>query len=349
MFRKLVLNGLYITGTEAALAPYLRGMGSIIMLHRVQNLKSKDFAPNTHLSLSPEFLDKTILSLKTSGYEFISMDELAERVKNPSKYSKAKPFISITLDDGYRDNLTNAVPVFRRHQVPYMIYIAPALTEAKAPLWWEELELIIAQQTKLTIDLPEGRKEFDISTTKQKLSIYDQLVHQLLLDTDQYLQREIITKLCKAYCFDSTKHTEKHIMNWKELGELLNDPLCSLGAHTINHFALSKLSTEDAFNEIKLSVDEIKSKLGHQTEHFAYPYGFHEVAGKREFDMAKELGFLTATTTRHGVIYSDHKEHITALPRVSMNGNHQSVRYVDTLLSGVPTRLKNLGKKLDIA
>lgn len=349
MLRKLILNSLYLSGTQAALAPYMRGMGSILMLHRVQNLKKQPFLPNDHLSLSPEFLDKTILSLKASGFEFISMDELAERVQNPEKYSKTKPFISITLDDGYRDNLINAVPVFRRHQVPYMIYIAPALTEAKAPLWWEDLELIIGKQKKITIDLPEGRKDFNTATKDNKCAVYEKLVTKLLLDTDQYQQREIMTSLCNAYGFNSTSHVENHIMNWQELSELLKDPLCSLGAHTINHYALSKLNADDARNEIQLSVDEIKSKLGFEAKHFAYPYGFSDVAGKREFDLAKELGFLTATTTRHGVVYPEHKHHITALPRVSMNGNHQSVRYVDTLISGIPTRIKNFGRKLDIA
>jgi len=348
MWRKIVLNSLYFSGIQKLLTPYVGGIGSILMLHRVDNAKLMPFSPNHHLSASPEFLDRMILRLKTSGYEFITMDEVAQRIENPESYKDAKPFLSITLDDGYRDNLTNALPVFKRHNVPFMIYIAPGITEATSPLWWEDIEHIIARQKKISVDLPDGRKEFDVSNTSNKQTVYEYLVEHLMLDTDQYVQREIVAKLCKAYGFDCENHVRKHVMNWEEVISIAKEPLCSIGAHTINHYALSKLSLEDARNEIIDSRDVISNKLGYEPQHLAFPYGFVQVAGIREFNLAKELGFKTATTTRHGVIYPEHKEHMMALPRVSLNGHHQSMRYVNTLLSGIPTRIKNYGKKLNV-
>lgn len=349
MWRKFVLNSLYFSGLQSALTPYTGGQGSILMLHHVQNVKKTDFSPNMHLSASPEFLDRMILRLKTEGYDFISMDEVAERLKNPKDYKGAKPFLSITLDDGYRDNLINAVPVFRRHQVPYMIYVATGITDGKSPLWWEDMEHIIGAQKRIIVDFPEERREYDISTTAKKYTAYKLLVERLLFDTDQYVQREIIAKLCKAYGFDCERHVQESVMNWDEVISLAKDPLCSIGAHTVNHYALSNISLDDVRKEIEESRDIIKKKIGMDPKHLAYPYGLTKVAGKREFDLARELGFETATTTRHGVIYPEHKDHMTALPRVSLNGHHQSMRYVNTLLSGIPTRFKNMGKKLDVA
>lgn len=349
MWRKIVLNSLYFSGIQSALTPYMGGHGSILMLHRVQNVKKTPFSPNMHLSASPEFLDRMILRLKTEGYDFISMDEAAERIKNPQTYKAAKPFLSITLDDGYRDNLINAVPVFERHQVPYTIYIAPGITEAKSPLWWEDVEHIIAAQNKITVDMPDGKREFDVSTTQNKFATYKFLIESLLLRTEQIVQREITEKLCKAYGFDSIGYVRENVMNWEEVLSLSKNPLCTIGAHTVNHYALSKLPFDDAKSEILESRDILKTKLGKTPKHLAYPYGFVQVAGKREFDLAEKLGFETATTTRHGVIYPEHKDYMTALPRVSLNGHHQSMRYVNTLLSGIPTRFKNVGKKLDVA
>lgn len=348
MWRKIVLNSLYFSGIQSALTPYVGGRGSILMLHRVQNVKPKSFSPNTHLSASPEFLDRMILRLKTEGYDFVSMDEAAQRIKNPEKYSKAKPFLSITLDDGYRDNLVNAVPVFERHQVPYTIYIAPGITSAKSSLWWEDVEHVIAAQKKITVDLPDGKREFDVSTTAGKQATYKFLIETLLLDTDQLVQREVTEKLCRAYGFDSLAYVRENVMNWDEVTSLSKNPLCAIGAHSVNHYALSKLPSDLAKDEILQSRQILKEKLGEEPKHFAYPYGFKQVACKREFDLAKELGFETATTTRHGVIYPEHKDYMTALPRVSLNGHHQSMRYVNTLLSGIPTRFKNMGSKLDV-
>lgn len=348
MWRKIVLNSLYFTGVQAALTPKFGGIGSVLMLHRVQNVKRTPFSPNYHLSTSPEFLDRMILRLKTNNYEFITMDEVVERMNNPDSHNNKKPFLSITLDDGYRDNLEKAAPVFRRHNVPYTIYIAPGMTQGESPLWWEDIEYIIASQKKITVDLPEGKKEFDVSTTKQKYAAYKFLIETLLLETDQYEQRKVADQLCKAYGFDSRKHLSESLMNWDEVISISKDPLCTIGAHTINHFALSKLPEEDAEFEIKKSREIITKRIGYEPKHLAYPYGFVQVAGEREFELAKKLGFQSATTTRHGVLYPEQKEHMTAMPRVSLNGNHQSMRYVKTLLSGIPTRFKNLGKKLDI-
>ena len=137
-------------------------------------------------------------------------------------------------------------------------------------------------------------------------------------------------------------------MNWSEIGELTNDPLCTIGAHTIHHYALARLEKTDAERQMRESAKILKSELDQAPRHFAYPYGYPAAAGQREFDLARELGFTSAVTTRHGVLYNDHKNHMHALPRISLNGNFQSMRYVDTLLSGLPTRLQNRGKKLNV-
>jgi len=64
--------------------------------------------------------------------------------------------------------------------------------------------------------------------------------------------------------------------------------------------------------------------------------------------MAKELGFLTAVTTRKGVVFPEHAEHLTALPRVSLNGDYQQARNVKLFLSGLPFALFNNFRKLDV-
>lgn len=349
MWRKLVLNTLYFSGAQALLKPVLGGLGSILMLHRVENVKLKPFSPNYHLSAAPEFLDFAILHLKNQGYEFISLDEVAMRLARPQDYRDAKPFLSITLDDGYRDNVTNALGIFKRHHVPFAVYVAPNITEAKSALWWEDVEHVIAAQKKISLTLPTGKQEFDVSNVAKKISVYKYLVEHLLLETDQYEQRKIVDQLCRAYGFDWQAHVRNSVMNWQEIITLSKEPLCTIGAHTMNHYALFQLPFEDAKSEILQSREVISSKIGTEPKHLAYPYGFPQVAKTREFNMVRELGFSTATTTRHGVIYPEHKDHMTALPRVSLNGHHQSMRYVDTLLSGIPARSKNRGKKLDVA
>jgi peptidoglycan/xylan/chitin deacetylase (PgdA/CDA1 family) len=93
----------------------------------------------------------------------------------------------------------------------------------------------------------------------------------------------------------------------------------------------------------------IAAALGKAPEHLAYPYGDAKSAGAREFRIAKELGFRTAVTTRPGVLFPEHADHLTALPRVSLNGTFQDTRYIPVLMSGAATALWNGFKRVDAA
>ena len=54
-------------------------------------------------------------------------------------------------------------------------------------------------------------------------------------------------------------------------------------------------------------------------------------------------------TTRPGMVFTEHSEHLMALPRLSVNGNWQDRRYLEVLLTGAPFALWNRGRKLNVA
>ena len=84
------------------------------------------------------------------------------------------------------------------------------------------------------------------------------------------------------------------------------------------------------------SIRRVSHELGRRCRHFSYPYGDAASAGEREFVMAKELGIETAVTTRKGLIQRSHAGALTALPRFSLNGDFQDVRYTQVMLNGAP-------------
>ena len=92
-----------------------------------------------------------------------------------------------------------------------------------------------------------------------------------------------------------------------------------------------------------------KAALGRRPEHLSYPVGDRTSAGPREFAIAAELGFKTAVTTRPGVLFPEHNQCMTALPRISLNGEYQRLRYVRVLLSGSATAMWNGFRRLDAA
>ena len=78
-------------------------------------------------------------------------------------------------------------------------------------------------------------------------------------------------------------------------------------------------------------------------------FGDPTSAGPREFRIAAELGFKTAVTTRPGVVFKAHREHLTALPRISVNGDYQNQRHLKVLMSGAATAMWNGFKRVNAA
>ena len=139
-------------------------------------------------------------------------------------------------------------------------------------------------------------------------------------------------------------------MSWEELAELAGDPLCTIGAHTVNHQMLKKVPDDGAVRaEMEMSRAVLEAALGRRPEHLAYPVGDPTSAGPREFRIASALGFKTAVTTRPGVLFRAHRDHLTALPRISVNGEFQRLRFLDVLLSGTATALLNGFRRVDAA
>jgi peptidoglycan/xylan/chitin deacetylase (PgdA/CDA1 family) len=138
-------------------------------------------------------------------------------------------------------------------------------------------------------------------------------------------------------------------MGWDELAKLAADPLVTIGAHTVNHVMLAKVPEKTARSEMEMSRKVIAVALGARPDHLSYPIGDRTSAGPREFRIAAELDFKSAVTTRPGVLFPQHREHLTALPRISLNGEHQQLRYVRVLLSGAATAVSNGFRRVDAA
>ena len=144
-----------------------------------------------------------------------------------------------------------------------------------------------------------------------------------------------IREFAQNYGLDMDAHCRDLIMDWQELKTFVDEDLCTIGAHTVHHFELAKLEAEQARQEIEQSRQVINAQYGITPAHLSYPIGATVSAGQREYDMAAELGFSSAVTTLPGAIYHRHKDSLTSLPRISLNGLFQKRRYMDVFSTGV--------------
>ena len=148
---------------------------------------------------------------------------------------------------------------------------------------------------------------------------------------DEIGQREVIRGLADAHGLDLAGLARELVMGWDEVRAIAADPLCTIGAHTLTHPALARLPAEEALREMKGSADRIEAELGRRPRAIAFPYGYASAAGAREARLAEEAGFAASFTTRPGYLRREGSRH--GLPRVSLNGLYQELRYMEVLLT----------------
>ncbi len=340
--KRRILAGLNYTGLDRIYQQLDCELGMILTLHHVNPDPVPRFSPNAHLTIHPEFLRSVIKLLQRRDIEIISLDEACERIRSPLAHKGR--FAVFTFDDGYQDTLNHAVPVMKKFDLPYTVYLAPGLIEGTADLWWEAIEALVRQQDRIALQMVGSRHgpvELDCSTHLDKMESFKFLLKYLTNDVPEIDQTRVVRELCWLYKIDLDNMNKDQIMSWEQVHRLMEDPECSIGAHTLNHRALARLSTEQARDEVTRGAAILASELGVRAQHFAFPYGYRSAASTRDFNMMGDLGFKTAVTTRGGMLFPAHQDHMTALPRISINGLYQKMRYFGPLTTGLPTRLGN--------
>lgn len=340
------LGALYFSGAHHLLRPIFAGVGAVFMLHHVRPARETAFQPNRHLEVTPEFLRVVLAHLRSRDIDIVTMDEVHRRLV---ERDFSRRFASFTFDDGYRDNRDFALPVMREFDAPFTVYVASDFAEGSGRLWWIALERAIAKASAIEIGFAGAPTRLDATTAAAKRAAYDRL-HDWLraLPTEADLRREI-GALCARHGIDEAAICRELCLSWDELKPFAREALVGIGAHTITHCNLAGQSEAVAMEEIAQSRARIETALGRSVTHLAYPYGDRIAAGQREFALARAAGFKTAVTTRPGMMFRESADHLTALPRVSLNGNYQDARILPVLTSGAATAMWNGFRRVDAA
>lgn len=204
--------------------------------------------------------------------EFVTLRELITRHQAGTR--PERPLAVITVDDGYADFHSIALPVLRECRVPATVYATAGFIDRQCWLWWDALRYLINLLPDGELRLEVGRETMAMhvgaASSRQRAwnDIADRLVsrNELRPAVIAQLEGRIGTRLPQepppAYA----------AMNWSQLAEIESAGI-EIGGHTMTHAFLPSLDPESLRHEIHAAKALLEQHLHEPLQTFAYPNG----------------------------------------------------------------------------
>ena len=268
---------------------------TVLCYHRITDRSSPEFygyPPNA--SATPENFATQLDYLKRN-YSVIKLESLVEWARGSASLPH-RPLL-ITFDDGYRDNLTQAIPALEAKGLSAVFFIATKFVGGMSAFPWDYAANAISNSTRSgTVALPLiGMTDLDINrmaTTRRFVGMLQNLTG--------YESENVLNALSKVLDVPPLgKAPDGLHLTWDDLRTMSKNGH-AISAHTVSHPNLGIIPPEQAKFEIKQSRAAIEKKLGVSVISFAYPYGREKhYTPDAESELARQ-GFSFAFSSRGG-------------------------------------------------
>jgi peptidoglycan/xylan/chitin deacetylase (PgdA/CDA1 family) len=295
---------------------YTQPRALVLMYHRV----AEPDADIWNLAVSPAHFEQHLRVLQQLG-NVIPATELVERLQSRTLKRRS---IVITFDDGYVDNYLNAYPLLAQYQLPATFFIVSGNVGMAQEFWWDELAgiLLLSEQLpeSLLLVLP-GETRLDINLKAEQLTPALRKQHQLWRASDavppthraalfyrlwQYLRpltasdQQLLLQQLRVWAGQPAySRPTYHCLSLKQLRELSENTLFTIGAHTVTHPALASHPATVQEHELAAGRQALCAAIGQPVELLAYPYGSYS---RETAAIAAQLGFNAAFTTESRLI-----------------------------------------------
>lgn len=251
--------------------------GSLILYgHRVRD-DDEAFFP----SLRPRWLREQLAYL-TRHYEVISLDTLVACIveqRPPPPRS-----VVLTFDDGFRDNVEEALPILDAFGVKATIFVVSgALSEGWLP-WSQRLGYLFEHTAMPSLrHALFGDEPLDLHDAPSRRRAYG-LARAALAGTPRVARDAAIETLAVGLGVDPPRD---RMMTWDHARGALAAGH-GIGAHTFSHALLARVPADEARWEMERSRVDVEEHLGLRQPAFCFPAGSITPALRA---LAKTLGF----------------------------------------------------------
>jgi peptidoglycan/xylan/chitin deacetylase (PgdA/CDA1 family) len=261
----------------------------ILIYHRVNDERDPFFpaVPTSLFELQAAHLAR--------AYDVLTVEELVERCRRRDVPRNAA---AITFDDGYRDNLTHAAPILARHRLPATIFLATGFIGTGEVPWFEHVALAFKTTRFTSVELPWGGW-LALGTEVERLGALDRTMTELKAVPDDDRRRRV-EGLLEALGVGDRRGLKDLMLGWDDVQALAGLGF-SVGAHTVTHPVLSRVTPERARAEILDSRRAIEAACGTAPGAFAYPNGRPADYTPAVMRLVEDAGFRCAVTTQFGL------------------------------------------------
>ncbi|MCL5022892.1 MAG: polysaccharide deacetylase family protein [Nitrospirae bacterium] len=253
----------------------------VLTYHRVTTLHSDSQSP----AVTPQHFREQLRFLK-KRFPLVRFEDAWSNIK--------KPAVSITFDDGYADNVLEALPVLEEMGVPATFFVCTGTIGAEKEFWWDELERIVLGDWTFPgrFELHDSTfgKTWPTGSAAERHALYEALL--LLMKEVDALKREHWFVQLRQWAPAGEEWREfNRPMTAEELLRLGRSKWAEVGAHTITHTPLSSLSGEEQWKEIEGSKKCLEYFLGRNITVFSYPFGERCDYTQETVALCKKAGF----------------------------------------------------------
>lgn len=322
---RLALLRLLGARAVSALTRGMRPQGDLILcLHNVVE-RHGPLGVNRGLDLTAGELEAVLACLAEEGYRPVALDEIR---LEPDAGEKR---VAITFDDGYAGNLHVAYPLLRPRGIPFTVYVTTGFMDREVYVWWYALERLIASVESVAFEHLGRTHRYTTVSPAQKLRAY-QRIRALLLSAPHGTAPRLLEQLFSGTVAELAELGAKDVLSADQVRTLSEDPLVTIGAHSMSHPALLQLDDAACRREIRGSGERLAAVIGRPIAHFAYPFGNRAAYGPREERLVRESGYTTAATTCARPLAATDRP--TALPRLMLTAELDVVTALRALLTG---------------
>ena len=241
----------------------------VLMYHRVCDPDAPGFfGMRSVVSATPSGFAAQVEYL-SRNYNLISLDDCLGWIYDSRPLPPRS--MMITFDDGYRDNLTNAMPVLAARKIPFILFPAIAYLDDQRVFLWDGVAEAFRNTNLKSAKLPRlGVRDWSREGDEDRIA---EEWFGAIGPLDEKTRAMEIEELSELLNYDVlAKPPAGTHLSWPDLQEMTRHG-CTVGAHTVTHPMMLRMPPEEVSNEIEISKDMLEKKLGISVLSFAFPFG----------------------------------------------------------------------------